>query len=329
LKQKTALITGIFGQDGSYLCELLTDGGYEVHGIENITPSDNSQKIREYLFMKGYEPQVHCCDLHDYYQVKDIIGQMKPDEIYHLAATHYSSQAKGRDEAADAQLFNRNVASTLNILTAVNYCSPQSRCVLAGSCLMYDSSEQSPQDEKTPYRTKSLYGLSKITESNIGRHFREKGCHVSTGILYNHESPRRTQSFVTKKIVTNMVLLKRKIINSFELGSLETSKDWGYAKDYVGGLWLMAQAQAPEDYIFATGEVHTIWEFVENVADILGLNDWQSSVKVNGAILNRSTDTLLVGRPSRAEEILQWRRTADFNQLIEIMVENEIAGTLG
>jgi GDPmannose 4,6-dehydratase len=328
LNRKTALITGVFGQDGSYLCEILSDKGYGVYGVEKSFLSENSEKIKNYLFSKGYHPTIYDCDLYSYVQIKELLNELRPDEIYHLAATHYSSQTSTDDDNSSIQLFNENVASTLNLLTAMSKYSDQTRCVLAGSCLMFDASDTSPQNETTQYETKSMYGLSKITENNIGKYIRNRGLHVSMAIFYNHESPRRADSFVTKKIVKNMVLFKQGKIDTFELGDLDSTKDWGYARDYVNGLWLMAQQDTPQDYILATGQGHTIRDFVQCTANILGLNDWESAVRLNAEIIKRNINTTLIGKPDRAESLLRWRRTLDFNGLVEKMVRNEIAETM-
>ena len=325
---KTALITGVLGQDGSYLSELLATEGYNVYGVAKKDLSANSVKIFKHLKGKGCYPEILDCDLHSYNDVVNIIRKITPDEIYHLATTHYPSQAPGAKDDLDRKLFTDNVSSTLNILTAMSEAAPQSRCVLAGSCLMFDASDESPQHEHTSFRSGSIYGLAKITEFNIGRFFRDKGMHVSMAFLYNHESPRRAASFVTQKIVKSMVLVKQGKLRDFELGNLDTIRDWGYAKDYVRGLSLMARQQSPGDYILATGKGHTVKDFIIQVAKALEITDWESHVKLNPDIINRDFTAKLIGVPSLAERVLTWRRSVDFEALVGLMVQSELEGEM-
>lgn len=323
---KKALITGPFGQDGSYLCELLTGQGYEVHGIAREPLSGNSENIKNYLASKYIEPIVHYCDLNEYDDVKNIIKQVKPSEIYHLAATHFSSELS--TENRDQSLYQSNISATFNILRAANKVHQGAKIVVAGSCLMFDASDISPQNENTYFKTKSYYGLAKITENQMVRFFRHNGMHVSMAIFYNHESPRRRNDFVTKKIVKNMVLVAREEINSFNLGNLNTIKDWGYAKDYVYGIWLMAQQPHPDDYILATGKRRTIRDFVERTASALDISDWQQHVKIKPELVVRKLDIDLVGDPSHAKQQLAWEHSISFYQLVELMVKNELSGQL-
>ena len=323
---KKALITGPFGQDGSYLCELLTEHGYEVHGIAREPLSGNSENIKNYLASKSIEPIVHYCDLNEYDDVKNTIKQVKPDEIYHLAATHFSSELS--TENRDQTLYQSNVSATFNILTAANKVQQDAKIVVAGSCLMFDASDIFPQNRNTPFKTRSYYGLAKITENQLVAFFRQKGMHVSMAILYNHESPRRRNGFVTKKIVKNMVLVARNEIDSFDLGSLDTIKDWGYAKDYVHGIWLMAQQPHPDDYILATGKGRTIRDFVERTASALDISDWQQHVRIRPELVVRELDIDLVGDPSQSQQQLAWKHSISFSQLVELMVRNELSGQL-
>ena len=323
---KKALITGPFGQDGSYLCELLTEQGYEVHGIARKPLSGNSESIKNYLASKSIEPIVHYCDLNNYDNVKDIIKQVKSNEIYHLASTHFSSELS--TENSDQLLYLNNVSATFNILRAANKVHQGVKIVVAGSCLMFDASDISPQNENTLFKTKSYYGLAKMTENQLVMFFRHKGMHVSMAIFYNHESPRRHNSFVTKKIIKNMVLVNRKKINSFDLGNLHNIKDWGYAKDYIYGVWLMAQQPEPDDYIFSTGKGHTIRDFIERTASVLDISDWQQYIKIRPELVVRQLDIDLVGDSSRAEQQLAWKHSISFNQLVELLVKNELSGQL-
>jgi len=323
---KKALITGPFGQDGSYLCELLTEHNYEVHGIVRESLSENSECIKNYLALKCIELNVHQCNLYDYDEVENIIKEIEPCEIYHLAATHYSSENSLKN--IDQSLFINNVSATFNILKAADILNLNVKIIVAGSCLMFDASDITPQNENTQFKTKSYYGLAKITENKLVRFFREKGLNVSMAILYNHESPRRNKSFVSSKIVKNMVYVARKEIKSFYLGNLYTIKDWGYAKDYVYGIWLMAQQKDPGDYIFSSKKGHTILNFLEQTAKVLDIFDWQQYVKIKPDLVVSELNIKLIGDYSYAEQKLDWKHSKSFNQLVELMVKNELSGQL-
>ncbi|MCK4789374.1 MAG: GDP-mannose 4,6-dehydratase [Desulfobacteraceae bacterium] len=323
---KRALITGPFGQDGSYLCELLAEHAYEVHGIIREPLSENSEKIKNYLASKSIEPIVHYCDLNEYDDVKKTIEQAKPAEIYHLAATHFSSELS--TESRDRSLYQNSVSVTFNILTAANEVQQAAKIVVAGSCLMFDASDVSPQNENTPFKTRSYYGLAKTTDNQLVIFFRHKGMHVSMAIFYNHESPRRRNGFVTSKIVKNMVSVAKGEIGSFELGDLNAIKDWGYAKDYVYGIWLMAQQSNADDYIFATGKGRTIRDFVDRTAGVLNISDWQQHVAIRPELVVRKLEIDLVGDPSHATRQLSWNHSISFHQLVDLMVKNELSGQL-
>ncbi len=319
---KKALITGPFGQDGSYFCELLAKKNYEIHGIVRENLSEHSKKIRDFINTRGISVQCHNVGLYDSNSLRSIIKELKPDEIYHLAATHFSSQAL--DRASDNESYTRNVLATFNLLSTINDFSRESKVVVAGSCLMFEGSETSPQNEATEFRPISLYALGKIAENDIVKFFRHKGMHVSMAILYNHESPRRPNSFVTKKIARNMVMLSQGEIDHFELGDITAQKDWGYAKDYVCGMWLMAQQTSPADFILATGQSRTIKDILDHTSSYLDLGDWESRVVVNEDLIGRKFDSQLIGDPTLAKEKLNWDHTVSFDELIDIILESEL-----
>lgn len=327
---KRALITGIFGQDGSYLAELLAGQGYEVHGVARKTPSGHSEALRRYLASKGHTPAVHDCDLLDYRSVLALMEAVRPAECYHLAAIHYSAQVTPSEALRiDRDLFEHNTLSTLNLLSAIQEVSPETRFVLAGSCMMYDGVSHSPQAETDAFCSRSMYGLSKIAASRLTEYFSAThGLHASTAILYNHESPRRQPYFVTRKIVQGLVRVKRGEAPHLELGSLTAVKDWGYARDYVRGMWLMAQADAPRSYILATGTGHTIGEFVEAAADALGIRDPGGVVRVRPGLVRAAEAAPLIGDPAEAERQLGWRHSIGFRELVDLMVQHELQGTL-
>jgi GDPmannose 4,6-dehydratase len=325
-----ALITGVFGQDGSYLAELLSANGYEVHGVARADLSSHGRALRAHLAGKGVVPVLHDCDLEDAAAVGALVAAVEPDECYHLAAIHYSSEVLPAQQAElDRALFQQNVLSTLNLLSAIRQHSPRTRVVLAGSCLMYDASASSPQNESMPYRSRSLYGLSKIAGCNLVDYFRaEHGLHASTAVLYNHESPRRRSAFVTRKIVQGLVAVRRGRSEQLGLGNLDTVKDWGYAPDYVEGLWRMARSDCPASYLLATGVPHTVEDFVREAADTLGYQDFREVVRVESGLARGQGSVTLVGDPTRARTQLGWRSTVTFREMIERMMEHELAGTL-
>lgn len=330
MAKKRALITGIFGQDGSYLSEYLYREGYEVHGIERIPLSDDTKILCEYLKKKGTSPPViHNCDLNSYAEVRELFDSIHPDECYHLAASHYSSEVSDGDRRlVDRELFHNNVLSSLNLIGAISDVSRHTRFVLAGSCLMFEEAEQSPQHEYTPYAASSMYGLSKITASNVLNYFREiHGLHLSVAILYNHESPRRQKTFISKKIVSNLLKVKRNEISGFYVGDLSAIRDWGYAKDFVYGMWLMAQRDKPKDYILATGQGHTVEDLLVCAAKQLRIN-FKDIIEQNKGLIREQPKALLVGNPSLAKAELEWVCTVDFDELIAILIKNELNGTL-
>jgi GDPmannose 4,6-dehydratase len=264
-------------------------------------------------------------DLNNFVDIKDALIGVKPDEIYHLAASNVSSQGSGNNNHRyiEKEMFERNITATSNILYVCCEYLKASRIVLAGSCLMFDASNTLIQTESTPFESDSLYGISKITENSLVKYYRSKDLHASTAILYNHESPRRPNTFVTKKIVENIVAIKNGRISDFTLGNITTLKDWGFAKDYVYGMYLMAQQDLPEDYILASGELHSIREFVEICASRLGLNNWGNFIHIDSTILTRKV-TELLGDCSKAKHNLKWEKTVSFKELVGLMLDYEI-----
>ncbi|MCH5256106.1 MAG: GDP-mannose 4,6-dehydratase [Lachnospiraceae bacterium] len=322
---KRALITGIFGQDGSYLYELLEQKGYQVYGIVKKDLSINSQSIREKLAKSGKLPIVYELDLQDYKTIKEAIDHIRPNEIYHLSASHVSSDGKRNGEKIDDNLlFKLNVSATANLLAACYDISPSTRILTAGSCLMFESSDSDRQDETTPFNSDSLYGIGKITENHLVEYYRKKGLYACTAILYNHESYRRSEDFVTRKIVKNMCMLKKDKNHKFSLGNIDVEKDWGYAKDYVNGMYMMLQGSEPQDYILSSGEMHSIKEFLETCAEILQIDDWINNIEINSNITNRKNNTRLYGNPEKIEKELGWKREKNFREWIAEMIIEEM-----
>lgn len=328
---RRALITGVFGQDGSYLAELLADNGYEVHGVALASTSAHGRAIRAHLDARGRLPALHESHLLEYAGVAALLGALQPDECYHLAAVHYSSEVLPSEQVRrDRALYEQNTVSTLNLLSAIRERSPDTRFVLAGSCLMYDACVRSPQDETLPFVSRSLYGLSKIAGSRLVDFFRTAhGLHASTAILYNHESPRRRPGFVTRKIVQGLVAVKRGESSCLQLGNLHGVKDWGWAPDYVRGMWRMARADSPGTYVLATGVPHTVEDFVRVAADVLGYADYREVVRVAEGLARPSDAVPLIGDAARARAALGWEHTVTFRGLVERMVECELSGSLG
>ncbi|WP_321779659.1 GDP-mannose 4,6-dehydratase [Sulfurimonas sp.] len=318
------MITGIYGQDGSYMAEILKDKDYVVYGIVKKTLSSNSESIKAYLTSIGVVPIVFNVDLCNYNDLKNLLLELCPDEIYHLSAYHYSSESSLNNDYHEKLLFEHNVASTLNILSICSEYLKNTRIVTAGSCLMFDSSKTIKQNEKTPFSSSSLYGLAKITEANLVKYYRDKGLHASTAILYNHESSRRKDNFVTKKIIKNLVAVQNGEIEKFSLGNINITKDWGYARDYTYGMFLMCQSSSPKDYILASGTSRSIRNFIEIAAKILEIKNWEKHIEIDRKFLTRKFSTELKGDSSLASSELKWKSMLKLEKLIELMIKNEL-----
>ncbi|NQW69750.1 MAG: GDP-mannose 4,6-dehydratase [Betaproteobacteria bacterium] len=326
---KKALITGIFGQDGSYLCEILAKKGYELHGIIKNNLSENSQGIKDYLERLGINPKLYFVDLNDFKRLQELIIMICPDEIYHLAAFHVSAQDVNNSKCIKGkQLYDYNVKSTSNLLYICHEYLRAPKFVTAGSCLMFDDCDAIIQSEITPFKSCSLYGIAKISENMLVEFYRRKGLHASTAILFNHESSRRSNNFVTKKIVKALVAITNGGNQALVLGNLNAKKDWGWAKDYAYGMFLMSQIDKPKDYVLASGSHHTVCDFIEIVAAKLNINNWQKHVKLNDNLITRASQANLLGDWSLAKCELNWKHSISLGQLADLMVENELSGEL-
>ncbi len=326
---KKAVVTGIFGQDGSYLTEILYNKGYEVHGIIRKPLSQNTKRIAQYLFGKEIKIHTHEIDLNEYRDVVKLLAELKPDECYHLAATHYSSStSQGERKKIACTLYENNIRSASHLIHGINEVSPKTRLVLAGSCLMFDGTSQSPQTELTPYQSNSLYGLSKIAAAELARFYRDtENMHFSTVILYNHESPRRGSSFVTQKIAEQVVLIKEKQKKEIVLGNMDSQKDWGYAKDYAYGMWLMAQADSPDDYILSTGVTHTVEDFLRLAFQAVNITGWKNYIRLEPSYTSVG-QAQLIGNADKAYRKLGWKHTIKFDELVTLMVQSVALHTL-
>ena len=317
---KKALITGVTGQDGSYLAELLLDKGYQVYGLVRRLSTPNTGRIEKIVD----HPNFHLVsgDLSDQYSLSVCLREIQPDEIYNLAAQSFVKTSW------DQPVLTGDITAVgvTRILEAVRFECPKARFYQASSSEMYGKVRATPQNETTPFYPRSPYGVSKTYGHYITINYRESfNLFACSGILFNHESPRRGIDFVTKKIVNQVVevsLGKRKFV---ELGNLEAKRDWGYAKDYVEAMWLMLQADKADDYVIATGEVHTVREFLVAAFATVGIKDWEKYFRHNPLFDRPAEVDLLIGDASKAKKKLKWQPKTSFKELVKQMVEAEVA----
>ena len=317
---KKALITGIAGQDGSYLAELLLAKGYEVHGIvRRIAIEDTEHKLKNIRHLID-RIHLHVASLDNVLSIIKLAKDVVPDECYHLAASSFVSYSF-EDEIS---ILNNNVNSTHYLLATLKEFAPRCRVYFAGTSEMFGNVERSPQDENTPFNPRSIYGISKVAGYHLMKNYRQQyGMFACSGILYNHESPRRGYEFVTRKIVSSAVKIKRGLQDSLTLGNLDAYRDWGYAPDYVEAMWLMLQADAPDDYVVATGETHSVREFVDTAFSSLGL-DYREYVRVDPQFFRPAESVQLCGDAGKIVSRLNWKRTVPFSAIVTMMVESEM-----
>lgn len=309
---KRALVTGIGGQDGHYLTKLLRSRGYELYGI-SASPTE----------IEGSK-EVYTQDVSDYRAICKIMKTVSPDEIYHLAAFHGSSEGLHLD---DYELFMKsytvNVLSTLNILNAAYTICPKARIFYASSSHVFGETTSSPQNELSPQVPTSIYGISKVAATYLCHFYRDsRGLFVSVGILYNHESPLRGEGFVSKRIVSTAVRIYNGQASKLVIGDLEAAVDWGYAGDHVDAMNRILSLSTPEDFVIATGELHTVEEFVEHTFSCLGLR-WQEYVTVDRNLLPSPTPTL-VGDSSKLRKLTGWRPHTTFAEMVKLLVDSEL-----
>lgn len=321
MNKKTALITGIAGQDGSYLAELLLSKGYEVHGIVRMAAMNDSNIKLSRLNAVLSQIQLHTGSLDNLHSIQKIVSSVQPDECYHLGASSFVSHSFD-DEVS---ILNGNFNGTHCILSALKECAPQCRFYFAGSSEMFGDASEYPQNEGTPYNPRSVYGISKVASYHLVRNYREKyGVFACVGILYNHESPRRGFEFVTRKITATAAKIKLGMENGLTLGTLEPLRDWGYAPDYVRAMWLMLQQEVCDDYVIATGITHSVREFVDLAFKSVGL-DYQDFVQFDQRFFRAPEKVTLVGDSSKARAKLQWEPSLDFKGIVSEMVESDLA----
>ena len=313
---KTALITGVTGQDGSYLAELLLEKGYEVHGVHRRSSSFNTGRVN-HIFDRLH---MHFGDLTDGSSLSRILNLVHPDEIYNLGAQSHVRVSFDTPEFTA----NTGAMGTLRLLEAARALCSNSRIYNAGSSEMFGSTPP-PQNEATVFHPRSPYGCSKVFSHNLCVNYREAyGMHISNGILFNHESPRRGETFVTRKITLALARIRRGLQKKLYLGNLSAKRDWGYAKEYVEGMWRMLQQDTPEDYVLATGETHSIEEFLYEAFNLYCL-DWHDYVNIDSRYFRPAEVDLLLGDASKAQRILGWKPKTTFRELVKIMVEADDA----
>jgi GDPmannose 4,6-dehydratase len=317
---KKALITGITGQDGSYLAELLVGKGYEVHGIVRRVALEHPQarmwRIRHLLDRL----HIHSASMESYASIFNIFAEVQPDECYHLAAQSFVSYSF-EDEFST---INTNLNGTHYVLSAIKRQAPECRFYFAASSEMYGNPKESPQNEDTPFRPRSPYGISKLAGFELTRNYREAyGLFALSGILFNHESPRRGAEFVTRKITSTAARIKLGIEKEIYLGNLDARRDWGHARDYVKAMWHMLQQDEPEDLVIATGKSRSVREFLETAFGYVNL-DYKDYLVINKQLYRPSEVNVLQGDASKGRRKLGWAPETSFEELVKEMVDSDL-----
>ena len=316
---KTAMVTGITGQDGSYLAELLLEKGYRVIGLKRRTSLINTDRIDDIFDDPNLKLEYY--DLNDVGSLYRLIIEHSPDEFYNLAAqSHVRVSFDIPENTVDGVAMG-----TLRILEALRTISPHTRFYQASSSEMFGDNPEAPQSEETALQPASPYACAKVFAHNIVRNYRQGyGMHLSSGILFNHESPRRGETFVTRKITMAAARIKLGLQDKLYLGNLDAKRDWGYAKDYVEAMWLMLQQDEPDDYVIATGETHTVREFLQEVFDHAGL-DVEKHVEIDERLFRPHEVPLLLGDANKAKEKLNWEPKTKFKELARLMYNQDLA----
>lgn len=319
---KKALLTGTTGQDGSYLVELLLQKGYEVHGTKRRSSSFNTPRLEEVARAEGHRPDglvLHYADLSDSGSLTNLIRDVQPDEIYNLGAqSHVAVSFEIPEYTADV-----TGVSTIRLLEAIRASGSNARFYQASSSEMFGSTPP-PQNESTPFHPRSPYGCAKVFGYWATVNYREAyGIHASNGILFNHESARRGETFVTRKITRAVARIAEGVQEKLVLGNMDAVRDWGYAPEYVEAMWLMLQQDQPDDYVIATGEAHSVREFTEAAFDRVGL-DWHEFVSTDASYERPAEVDSLIGDYSKAKKQLGWEPTTTFTELVHHMVDEDL-----
>jgi GDPmannose 4,6-dehydratase len=317
---KKALITGITGQDGSYLAELLLEKGYEVHGIVRRVALEHPQARMWRIRNMVNQIKLHSASIDSYASIFNIISELQPDECYHLAAQSFVSYSF-EDEFST---INTNLNGTHYVLSAIKRQAPHCKFYFAASSEMFGNVQETPQNEDTPFRPRSPYGISKLAGFELTRNYREAyGLFAVSGILFNHESPRRGAEFVTRKITSSAARIRLGIENDIRLGNLEARRDWGHALDYVKAMWLMLQQKEPEDFVIGTGQTRSVRDFLETAFGYVGLN-YNDYLVIDDQLYRPSEVNVLQGDASKAHRKIKWRPTISFEDLVKEMVDSDL-----
>ncbi len=317
MTQKKALITGITGQDGSYLAEFLLSMGYRVFGLTRRTSTPNYERIKHIEDRLEIIPG----DLLDQQSLTSAIQEARPDEIYNLAAQSFVATSWSQPVLTG----EFTALGVTRMLEALRQVKPDAKFYQASSSEMFGKVKETPQNEKTPFHPRSPYGVAKVYGHWITINYRESyNLFTVSGILFNHESPRRGLEFVTRKISSGVAKIYLKQTDHITLGNLEAKRDWGYAGDYVKAIWMMLQQDKPDDYVIATGENHSVSEFVEEAFKVIGIKNWRKYVKVSKELFRPAEVDFLVGDASKARRVLGWKPSVTFTELVKIMVEADI-----
>ena len=315
-----ALITGITGQDGSYLAELLTSKGYEVHGlVRRVALEDPAHRLGRLEAVRD-RITLHAASLESFASLFKVVSDIIPDECYHLAAQSFVSYSFD-DEFST---FNTNINGTHYVLAALRQVNPQCKFYFAGSSEMFGKVEEVPQTERTRFHPRSTYGISKVCGYDLTRNYREAyDAFAVSGIMFNHESPRRGYEFVTRKISSGVARIVAGQAKELRLGNLDAKRDWGHAREYVDAMWLMLQQAEPDDYVIATGETHSVREFCELAFSTVQL-DYREYVTVDERFFRPAEVELLVGDASKARKVLGWEPKTSFQSLVREMVLEDV-----
>jgi len=320
-----ALITGITGQDGSYLAEHLLSLGYEVHGlVRRIALEDPERRFTRISHLLD-RIQLHAASLESYPSIFAVVSRHEFDECYHLAAQSFVAESF----ADGFSTMNTNINGTHYMLAALRELRPQCRFYFAGSSEMFGLVQETPQRETTPFHPRSPYGISKVAGFDLTRNYREAyGMFAASGILFNHEGPRRGFEFVTRKITSTVARIKAGQANELQLGNLEARRDWGHSKDYVRAMYLMLQQETPDDFVVASGDSHTVREFCELAFAEVGL-DYRDYVRIDERFYRPAEVEALIGDSTKARTVLGWQPTYTFSEIVREMVQNDLKMILG